>query len=120
MKTKLIKLLAFIFIGFSTTLSALEKATQTGIGTVDIYKSHGVDLYRFVPKAPNEKKLRLVKIHVRRMGYKGGKLPEKMEAFFAKALAEKSEIELTCKFLDKGAGKSTSIGIEVISYKFVK
>lgn len=100
-------------------MAELSKAKQEGIGTIDTYESHGKTLYRFVPKEPNEKSLRKIKMHVARMGYKKG-LPKEIEAFFAKALAEGLEVEISCEFFDKGAGKPTSIGTKLISYKFVK
>jgi hypothetical protein len=52
------------------------------------------------------------------MGFKKG-YPQDMKDFFQKAIDEKKEVEVECEFLDKGLGKSTSIGIKLISYKFV-
>ncbi|MCM8532616.1 MAG: hypothetical protein NE330_15730 [Lentisphaeraceae bacterium] len=97
----------------------MKKATQKGIGTIDTYESHGKMLFRFVPKAPNKEKLRLVKMHYIRMGFKKG-YPEEMKTFFQKAMDDKKEVEIECEFFDKGPGRATSIGIKLISYKYVK
>ena len=81
-----------IALSFTTAMADMKKSTQTGVGTIDTFESHGKLLYRFVPKAPNKEKLRKVKMHTARMGYRKG-LPKEIEAFFAKALADKSKIK---------------------------
>lgn len=111
--------LLFLALTVFTTYAGLEESQQKGIGTIDQFDAHGKIVYRFVPAEPNKEELRLVKFIPSRLKFKGG-LPEEIEKFFAKALEEKKEVEIECKFLDKGAGKKTSIGSEIISYKFVK
>jgi hypothetical protein len=115
---KIIYISIFLLLFTGVVQAELPKATQKGIGTIDTFKSHGKLLFRFVPKAPNTEKLRLVKMHYTRMGFKKG-YPQDMKDFFQKAIDEKKEVEVECEFLDKGLGKSTSIGIKLISYKFV-
>lgn len=115
----MIRMVTILMFAFVLTGSAeMKKATQKGIGTIDTYESHGKMLFRFVPKAPNKEQLRLVKMHYTRMGFKKG-YPEEMQKFFQKAMDEKKEVEIECEFFDKGPGKKTSIGIKLISYKFV-
>lgn len=115
----MLRIIAMLLFAFALTGSAeLKKSTQKGIGTIDTFESHGKMLFRFVPKAPNKEQLRLVKMHYTRMGFKDG-YPEEMKKFFQKAMDEKKEVEIECEFFDKGPGKATSIGIKLISYKFV-
>ena len=119
MRIVMVRIIAILLFAFAITGTAeLKKQSQKGIGTIDTFKSHGKLLFRFVPKAPNAEKLRLVKMHYVRMGFKSG-YPDEMKAFFQKAMDEKKEVEIECEFLDKGPGKATSIGIKLISYKFV-
>lgn len=115
----MLRIVSILFFAFVLTGSAeMKKATQKGIGTIDTYESHGKLLFRFVPKAPNKDELRLVKMHYTRMGFKEG-YPKEMKEFFQKAMDDKKEVEIECEFFDKGPGKKTSIGIKLISYKFV-
>ena len=118
MKT-LFTTLLFLTMTVISTYAGLEVAQQKGIGTIDQFDAHGKIVYRFVPVEPNKEELRAVKFIPTRLKFKKG-LPEEMEKFFAEALEEKKEVEIECKFLDKGAGKKTSIGSEIISYKFSK
>jgi len=114
-----IKSIVVLSMFLSMALAGLPKSSQTGVGTIDKYDAHGKIVYRFVPKAPNETELRLVKFIPSRIGYKKG-LPEEMEAFFAAAVAKKQEVEIACEFFDKGAGSKTSIGTKIVSYQLVK
>ena len=118
MKTIFTTLLSVIFT-ISSAYAGLKESQQKGVGTIDQYDSHGKTVYRFVPAEPNKEELRLVKFIPSRLKFKGG-LPAEMEEFFAKALEEKKKVEIECEFFDKGAGKKTSIGIKIISYKFAE
>jgi len=99
-------------------IDGLEKATQKGVGTISTTVSHGKTMYVFVPNEPNTDKLRKVKMHKSKMGFKKG-FPKELEKFFKEALENEYEVEIECEFYDKGLGKATSIGFKLISYKKV-
>lgn len=108
----------FLLLSVSSLFAGFEPGQQVGTGTIDLYESHGQMLYRFVPKEPNPEKFRRVKFKPNQ-GKKPKTYDPKLKAFFEKALQEKKEVVIDCNFADKGAGKKTSIGAKINSYKFV-
>lgn len=119
MKTSFNLILLILLSSISFSLLAKEKPDintlpkQAGVGTVDRYKAHGREVYRFVP---DDSSLRKVKFVPGQLGYKKNKLPEEYETILATALKEKKKIYFECIYFDHGVGK-TAIGKKVLSLK---
>ncbi|MDP4625575.1 MAG: hypothetical protein NWT08_10615 [Akkermansiaceae bacterium] len=112
----LLSLAILLFLAVYSFAAELKPGSQEGVGIIDRYVAHGNEVYRFVP---DDKELRMIKMVPGQLGYKGQKLPEELEKFFAKALEEKKKVKISCDYMDHGVGK-TAIGKKLISYNFVE